>query len=280
SALKSFFAGSTIRHYSSIITEASKHPIILPLNYNIKPKFIQPRQAWIENLDTIESRKLGLMQLHPDIFAGTPRIDVIHQNVEWQRKYRYVSFAHTKTRAEVRGGGRKPWPQKGLGRARHGSIRSPLWRGGGVIHGPRSPTTHFYMLSFYKRIAGLIATLSVKLAQDDLKIVPDLNIPTDDPEFLLKLFDERLWGPSVLIVDDVDFSPRNITAATDVIRQVHICPVYGLNVFSMLKYNTLVLTVPAVERIQEKLLFHLHRTDAADMERKFKCLQIMVTPVG
>jgi large subunit ribosomal protein L4 len=70
-----------------------------------------------------------MMQLHPKIFASTPRIDLIHLNVQWQKDFRRVSFAHTKTRAEVRGGGRKPWPQKGLGKARHGSIRSPLWRG-------------------------------------------------------------------------------------------------------------------------------------------------------
>ncbi len=273
SILKSLLPGPRLRYYSTVITEASKQQLILPLNHTVKPKFIQPRQAWIENLDTIESQKLGLMELHPDIFAGTPRIDVIHQNVEWQRKYRYVSFAHSKVRSEVRGGGRKPWPQKGLGKARHGSIRSPLWRGGGIAHGPRSPTTHFYMLSFYQRIAGLVATLSVKLAQDDMKIVQDLNIPTDEPDYLLKLIDERLWGPSVLIVDDDDYSPRNITAATDAIQQVHICPVYGLNVYSMLKYHTLVLTVPAVQKIQEKLLFHLHRTDAAQMGQKFKLNQ-------
>lgn len=63
------------------------------------------------------------------------------------------------------GGGRKPWPQKGMGRARHGSIRSPLFKGGGVAHGPRSPATHFYMLPFYQRVLGLTSTLSIKLAQ-------------------------------------------------------------------------------------------------------------------
>lgn len=77
----------------------------------------------------------------------------------------FQSFAHSKTRAEVSGGGRKPWPQKGLGKARHGSIRSPLWRGGGIAHGPRSPTTHFFMLPFYSRVLGLITALSIKLAQ-------------------------------------------------------------------------------------------------------------------
>lgn len=273
SILKSLLPGPRLRYCSTVITDVSKKDIILPLNHTVKPKYIQPRQAWIENLDTIESQKLGLIELHPDIFAATPRIDVIHQNVEWQRKYRYVSFAHTKVRSEVKGGGRKPWPQKGLGKARHGSIRSPLWRGGGICHGPRSPTTHFYMLPFYHRIAGLTATLSVKFAQDDLHIVQDLNIPTEDPEYLLKLIDERLWGPSVLIVDDDDYSPRNITAAKEAIPQVHIMPVYGLNVYSMLKYETLVLTVPAIIKIQEKLLFHLHRTDARELQRKFRVNQ-------
>ncbi|KAG4066856.1 hypothetical protein HA402_012923 [Bradysia odoriphaga] len=213
------------------------------------------------------------MDLHPEVFAGMPRIDLIHQNFHWQRMYRFVSWASTQNRMERSGGGRKPWPQKGLGKARHGSIRSPLWRGGGRAHGPRAPTPHFYMLGFYRRVLGLVSTLSVKLAQDDLKIVQNLNIPTDDPEYLLKLIDERLWGPSVLIVDDDDYSPRNITAATDAIPQVHICPVYGLNVYSMLKYHTLVLTVPAIEKIQDKLLFHLHRTDGDDMNRKFNINQ-------
>lgn len=161
-----------------------------------------PRQIWVENLNTIENRNITLKELHPDVFAAPPRIDIIHQNVKWQRNYRYVSFAHTKERFEVRGGGRKPWPQKGLGRARHGSIRSPLWRGGGTIHGPRSPTTHLYMLPSYTRVLGLTSTLSTKLAQDDLHVVDNLELPTEDPKYLQELIDARQWGPSVLIVDE------------------------------------------------------------------------------
>lgn len=156
---------------------------------------------WVENLDTIDEKKLGIKELNAEIFATNPRIDIIHQNVRWQRLYRYVSYAHTKVRSEVRGGGRKPWPQKGMGRARHGSIRSPLWRGGGVIHGPRSPTPHFYMLPFYTRVLGLTSTLSVKLAQDDLHVVDNIDIPTEESEFLMELIRSRNWGPSVLIVD-------------------------------------------------------------------------------
>lgn len=88
-----------------------------------------------------------------------------------------------------------------MGKARHGSIRSPLFKGGGVIHGPKSPTTHFYMLPFYKRVNGLTSTLSVKFAQDDLHVVENLEIPTEDSSFLEELVKSRNWGPSVLFID-------------------------------------------------------------------------------
>lgn len=91
-----------------------------------------------------------------------------------------------------------------MGRARHGSIRSPLFRGGGVIHGPKSPTPHFYMLPFYTRIHGLTSALSVKLAQDDLHVITDLEIPTDESNYINELVKSRNWGPSVLIVDEYD----------------------------------------------------------------------------
>lgn len=142
-------------------------------------------------------------------------------------------YANTKTRAEVRGGGRKPWPQKGTGRARHGSIRSPLWRGGGIAHGPRSPTPHFYMLPFYTRVAGLTSTLSVKLAQDDLHVVDQLEIPTTEPSYIEQLIEERNWGPSVLFVDSYDIMPKNITLAADQIHHVNLMPVYGEYIYAV-----------------------------------------------
>ncbi|XP_065155510.1 large ribosomal subunit protein uL4m [Atheta coriaria] len=234
--------------------------------------YVEPRQAWLENFDTIDEKKLGIINLHPEIFAARPRIDVIHQNVRWQQLYKFVSFANTKVRSEVRGGGRKPWPQKGMGRSRHSSIRSPLFKGGGVIHGPRSPTPHFYMLPFYKRVLGLTSTLSVKLAQDDLHIVNDLELPTDEYTFLEEMAKSRNWGPSVLFINDVDIMPRNITVATDIIKHMNIMPVYGLNVYSMLKHDTLVLTKSAVETLVDKLLVAIHK-NGKQMEEKFKLSQ-------
>uniref|UniRef100_A0A0K8R6L9 Large ribosomal subunit protein uL4m n=1 Tax=Ixodes ricinus TaxID=34613 RepID=A0A0K8R6L9_IXORI len=246
---------------------ATRPPLPLITNRKLAypPKFTQCREAWVENLDTVESEKLGLVPLHPKIFAGFPRIDTLHWNIHWQKNYQRVDWATAQTRAERRGGGRKPWPQKGTGRARHGSIRAPQWKGGGVAMGPRGPRTYFYMLPFFRRVEGLITALSVKFAQDDLKIVDALELPSDDPKFLQNLVDERVWGPSVLFVDNTDYVPKNIAVACDQIKHMNIMPVYGLNVHSMLKYDTLVLTLSAAEEIEAKLLYQLNRTDIREV---------------
>lgn len=238
-----------------------------------KEYFHKPREAWLENVDTVEEKKLGLIALHPEIFAASPRIDIVHDNVKWQKLYRHVSYAHTKTRAEVRGGGRKPWPQKGLGKARHGSIRSPLWRKGGIIHGPRSHKTYFYMLPFYTRVAGLTSMLSIKFAQDDLHLINDLEIPSQESSYVEQLIEERNWGPSVLIVDSEDIMPINLSIATDSIPHVNLMPVYGLNVYSMLKHDTLVLTLRAARLLEEKILFHMRRPDSKKLLQKFRTSQ-------
>jgi len=245
-------------------------PILTSRKLDYPPKYRAPRQVWISNLDAVGEEKLGLIDLHPDVFATLPRIDVLHENIRWQQLYRKVSYANTKVRSEVRGGGRKPRPQKGSGRSRHGSIRSPIWKGGGIVHGPRSPTTYFYMLGFDARLNGLRAALSVKLAQDDLHVVDSLELPSDNPRFLADLVEERGWGPSVLFVDDTDMMPFNITAATEAYGHYNLMPVYGLNVYSMLKHQTLVLTLAAVNRIEERILFHMHRNDIKEARQKFQ----------
>jgi len=234
-------------------------PIITSRKLNFLEPFHSPRQAWVENLDTIKEDKLGLVDLHPDVFAAFPRVDILHLNIHWQQKYQFVDWRCLPTRAEMSGGGRKPRPQKGTGRARHGSIRSPIFYSGAKAHGPRGPKSHFYMLPFRQRVMGLTAALSVKLAQDDLKIVDNLEIPTEDPKYIPSLMEERGWGLSTLIVDDTDYMPKNISVATANVTHINLMPAYGLNVYSMLKHDTLVLTLAALERIEERILFHIHK---------------------
>ncbi|XP_035226203.1 39S ribosomal protein L4, mitochondrial-like isoform X2 [Stegodyphus dumicola] len=239
-------------------------PIITSRPLPYPSKYVKPREAWVCNLDTVEEELLGIIDLHPSVFGVMPRLDIIFHNYRWQQKYRFVDYVTELSRAEVPGGGRKPWPQKGTGRARHGSIRSPIFLRGGKAHGKRGPKTTFYMLPRATRVYGLTSTLSCKFAQDDLVIVNSLEIPTNEQKFIEELMEHRRWGISVLFINETDIMPRNITLATDKMESVVLMPYYGLNVYSMLKYDTIVMTLEALNKIEERLLFHLHRSDLDD----------------
>ncbi|KAI1286978.1 39S ribosomal protein L4, mitochondrial [Halotydeus destructor] len=243
------------------------------LNYleRVNLKVTEPRQCWVDNFDAIEfSEKRGLLELHPRVFGAFPRPDIIEENIKWQKMYRRIDWLCLKTRAEFDTGNAKPWAQKGTGRARHGSTRAPQWHEGGWSHGPRGPKSWFYMLEYFLRVRGLICTLSAKFAQNDIKFVDSLeNFPSDDPAELEKFMDTRGWGPSALIVDKSDIFPRNIALAAENVKHINLMPVYGLNCFSMLKHETLILTVAAMEDIEEKLLFQLERTDLTELNKKW-----------
>jgi len=233
-------------------------PIITSRKLEYPQKYFKPREAWVSNMDTVEETKLGLIDLHPLVFATMPRLDIIYHNMKWQKDYRHVDYVTEPSRAELPGGGRKPWRQKGTGRARHGSIRSPIFKKGGKAHGKRGPKTNFYMLAQSARVSGLISCLTIKFTQDDICFVDSLDIPSEDPKYIENLIQSRGWGKSVLLINDTDVMPRNITLATDKMNMVTLMPYYGLNVYSMLKYNTLVMTVESLNKIEERLLFHLH----------------------
>lgn len=253
--------GVTDEGISSSLPLTRSLPIITSRKLLHPPLDLQPKQAWLETLSVKENEKLGLIDLHPEIFSCFPRVDILWSNIAWQKWYKKVDYRVAKTRAEMRGGGRKPWPQKGTGRARAGSIRSPIFIGGGKCFGPRGPDPKFFMLPLSVRILGLQVALSVKYAQNDLHVVDSLDLPTDDPEYLKDLIESRGWGLSVLFIDDTDVIPENIALATDKIQPYNVMPVYGLNVYSMLKHETLVLTLAAVERIEERLLHFVHNVD-------------------
>ncbi|XP_045178237.2 39S ribosomal protein L4, mitochondrial-like [Mercenaria mercenaria] len=240
------------------VQERPPLPLITSRNIEFPNPYVASKQAWLENLDTVQSQKLGIIDLHPDIFGRPPRIDLLHRNTKWQYLYKYINYECTQSRAERPGGGRKPWKQKRTGKHRAGSIRAPQWRGGGVSHGPRGPLSKFYMLADTDRVLGLCIALSVKYAQNDLHIVDSLQIPSDEPEYLEELLDTRFWGFSALFVDDRDIMPQNIALAASEIGHINLMPVYGLNVYSMLKHETLILTLSAVEKIEKKLLEKLH----------------------
>lgn len=222
----------------------------------------KPRQAWIESIDA-DNESRDLVTLHPDIWGIRPRIDVLWTNIDWQKRYKTVLYNDVKDRYDMHEGP-PPWPRKGTGHARHRSKGSPNYYQGGKAHGPRGPRTDFFMLQYPQRVTGLIHCLSAKFAQDDVRIVQNLEIPSEKPEYVEDLIENRGWGMSTLFVDKNDVFPRNLTAATQTIFHVNMMPVYGLNVYSMLKHKTLVLTLDALQHIEEKLLFALCRADIAE----------------
>lgn len=116
----------------------------------------------------------GTVDLSPEVFGIEPNTDVMHQVVTAQLAARRSGTHSTKTRAEVRGGGRKPWAQKGLGRARHGSIRSPQWKGGGIVHGPR-PRDYSQRTPKKMRRLALRSALSVRAADAQIKVVESFD---------------------------------------------------------------------------------------------------------
>ena len=205
---------------------------------------------WLKSLETGE--KLTIVELHDFVFGVRPRLDIIHRVVVWQRAKRRAGTAKVKDRSEVRGGGRKPWRQKGLGKARHGSIRSPIWRGGGVVHGPRGPVSYDYTLPKKVRRLGLRSALSVKLAQGDLHVVDSLQLSSHKTKDLLPLLEKQNWN-SVLFVDGGDVDETMCRASAN-LQTVDVLPSRGLNVYSILLRNTLVLTLGAVRMLEERLL--------------------------
>ncbi|KAI1732189.1 ribosomal protein l4/L1 family domain-containing protein [Ditylenchus destructor] len=237
--------------------------------------FLEIPEAWVTDLSDIGRTNKSIVQLHPDIFRVSPRLDLLHRNVTWQQNYRNIQLTKMLSRAEMPGGGAKPWPQKKTGRAHVGSIRSPQFIRGGFAHGVRGPKTWFYMLPETIRIGGLCVALTIKHAQDDLVVVDDFSsLSTSDPEFLVDLSEARNWGHSVLFVDtSADHIEPNLVKATDKIPKFNVIPLYGLNCFSIVKHDTLVFSRRALDVLEERLLHQMHKTGPKNTKYRYMDLK-------
>ncbi|CAJ0938952.1 unnamed protein product, partial [Mesorhabditis belari] len=255
------------------IQESSSSPSIedRPLWRLPKSPFVEIPQAWVTSFNSIKEQKLGLVDLHPDVFRVSPRLDILHRNITWQENYRNLQLTKMLSKGEMPGGGAKPWPQKRTGRHHAGSIRAPHFSRGGFAHGARGPRTWFYMLPDSLRIQGLCVALTVKHAQDDLQIVDRLDELADgDPQYLMDLAEERNWGYSVLFVNDTDTITGGLAEATSQLPSMTVMPFYGLNCFSILKYDTVVFSQKALELVESRLLQHKHRADTLQKKYCYK----------
>jgi large subunit ribosomal protein L4 len=197
----------------------------------------------------VNKEKVGEVDLKEDIFGVEIKPYLLHEVVVWQRACRRSGTASTKTRGEVAGGGRKPWRQKGTGRARVGSIRSPIWRGGGTTFGPR-PRSYAYTLPKKVRRAALKMALSSKLANGQLVVLEDYPFSAPKTKEFVRVMATFNLEKALFITleghEVLERSARNVPS-------VHVLPTAGLNVYDILRYDHLVLLSPAVAAIEARL---------------------------
>lgn len=192
---------------------------------------------------------VGQIELSDVIFAIQPNESVVHQVVKQQLANKRQGTSSTLTRSEVRGGGRKPWRQKGTGRARQGSIRAAQWVGGGIIFGPK-PRNYSFAVPKKQRRLALKSVFSSKLAADSIKVVEDLNLEEIKTKaFVTVLQALKLDNKSMLIVEAGE--NKNLQLSARNLPQVATCRVNTLNVYDILSKDVLVLTKEAALKIQE-----------------------------
>jgi large subunit ribosomal protein L4 len=180
------------------------------------------------------------------VFGVAIREHLLYEVVHYQLARRRQGTAHTKSRSAVRGGGQKPWRQKGTGRARAGSRRSPLWRGGGTVFGPM-PRTYAYDMPKKKRCAALCSALSLKVQENAFRIIDHFDVLQPKTRQVVQLVQRFTAQSKVLLVVGEPDEPLHLSARN--IPDVKVLPVVGLNVYDVLHYTTLLCAEEAIGKI-------------------------------
>lgn len=197
----------------------------------------------------IAGEKVREIQLDDAVFGCEVKPHLLHDAVIWQMANKRAATAKTKTRSEVSGGGKKPWRQKGTGRARSGTNRSPVWRHGGVTFGPNGRN---YEISLPKKVrrAALCSALSMKTNENMLKVVDTMDIHEPKTKRYVGALGALGMENSLVIVGGAD---ANVALAARNHAKSKLLDVKGLNVYDILKYKGLIIDVKAVELIEERL---------------------------
>ena len=197
---------------------------------------------------SMTNEKVGDIELSESIFNVEMNAGLVHQAVVMQLASQRQGTHSTKTRAEVRGGGRKPWRQKGTGRARVGSRRSPLWRGGGIIFGPKPRSYAFSMPRKQRRLA-LKCVLSDKVKSGDLIVLDDLNFEAPKTKQFVKLLSDFNVEKKALFITLEMI--ENVTRSANNIQGVKTIGALNLNVYDILNHDKLFITKDAIAKIEE-----------------------------
>lgn len=204
-----------------------------------------------------EGKETGTVKLSDSIFDVPWNPDLVHQVAESMRANQRTPVAHAKDRSEVRGGGRKPWRQKGTGRARHGSIRSPIWTGGGVTHGPRKEKNYSRKINSKMRRKALLVALSQKLRDNEILILDKINFKEAKTKEAAQVFKNLSKVKGYETIDNksktlVALSKKDekILRALNNLSKISIEEARNLNVLSVLSYKYLLLPKDSLKAIE------------------------------
>ncbi|NLF46176.1 MAG: 50S ribosomal protein L4 [Syntrophomonadaceae bacterium] len=192
--------------------------------------------------------QIGEVDLNDEVFGIEPNQAVLYDFVKMQLANKRAGTSSTKTRSEVRGGGRKPWRQKGTGRARVGSTRNPVWVKGGIAFGPK-PRDYSYKLPRKVRRLAMKSALSSKVLENNLILVSELAF--DEPrtkEMVQVLASLNAAGKTLVVLADSD---ENVTKSARNIPGIKLLQADFINVYDLLNYDTLLITRDAVSRVEE-----------------------------
>lgn len=199
---------------------------------------------------TLDNTAAGEIDLADSVFGLPARADLLARVVRWQLARRQQGTHDTKEIGEISGGGRKPRPQKGSGRSRHGSTRSPQWRKGAVIFGP-TPRSHAHELPKKVRALGLRTALSSKLSEGKLLVLDRAALDVAKTKDMANRF-KALGLASALIIDG-EAVDSNFAMAARNLPGIDVLPQQGANVYDILRRDVLVLTRAAVEKLEARL---------------------------
>ena len=195
----------------------------------------------------MNGENVGSIELNDAVFGIEANEHVMHLAVVQYLANQRQGTQSAKTRAEVRGGGRKPWRQKGTGRARQGSTRSPQWTGGGVVFAPKPRDYSFKLNKKVKRLA-LQSALSTKVAENKIIVLDELTLNEIKTKEMVKVLNNIKCEKALIVMDG---SNTNVMLSARNIPNVKTASVNTINVYDLLKYNTLVVTKDAVAKIEE-----------------------------
>jgi large subunit ribosomal protein L4 len=201
----------------------------------------------VRNLD---NKEVGDIELADDVFGLPVRRDILARVVNWQLAKRRAGTHKTKGISDIQGTTKKPWKQKGTGRARQGSLRSPQFRGGAVIFGPVVRSHEFGLQKKVRRLA-LKTALSAKHAEGKLVVLEEARLAEAKTKALAERFQKLGWG-SVLIIGGAELD-ENFARAARNLPEVDVLPQQGANVYDILRRDTLVLTRDAVQQLEARL---------------------------